>query len=335
MDGRRIPTDDCARMRAATCVALLISFSASAECKKDELNRYLAAAVRLYEALEYERALDQFAKAKDLSCGVDDDAMLGLYEGIVRSDLGEAEKAKSAFKEALLLKPDAELPLKVSPKVKRQVEVLRAEAKKELAPIIARQEEERRKKIAEENAAAQKQRQEDEARRAEESRRVEEARRAADNAKTEEQRRLALEEMRRLDEQRRLDEVRRAEEAARRASEKRVASSDRPEVRELTPAQPVEPEPIQLRRSGVPSKVVIPIVFAGAGLIAGGVGGYFGFTARQGQAAALMRTDNQVEREKLRSAANTSALIADVLFGVAGVAAVGALISLFAVPSEP
>src|SRR6478609_1426313 len=100
-------------MRAAIVFALMFSISASAECKKNELNRYVAAALRLYEALEYERALDQVIKAKDASCGVDDDALLGMYEGAIRSDLGEADKAKAAFKEALLLKSDIELPLKV------------------------------------------------------------------------------------------------------------------------------------------------------------------------------------------------------------------------------
>src|SRR3954470_15370420 len=156
--------------RFSVVIALLSSAPSFAECKKDEFNRYLAAAVRLYEALEYERALDQLAKAKESSCGTDDDALLGMYEGTIRSDLGQGDQAKVAFKEALLLKPDADVPLKVSPKVKKLIESLRAEAKKELAPILAKQEEEKRKKEAEEK------KREDEARRADEAKRVEEQR---------------------------------------------------------------------------------------------------------------------------------------------------------------
>src|SRR5437879_6463465 len=129
-------------------VCILASAASRAECRRAEVDRYAAAAVRLYESLEYERALDSITKGKESSCGSDDDAMLGMYEGIIRSDLGQAEQARAAFKEALLLKPDAEVPLKVSPKVRKQIEAIRATAKKELAPILAKQDEERRRKLA-------------------------------------------------------------------------------------------------------------------------------------------------------------------------------------------
>src|SRR5438874_65581 len=59
-------------MRRFTVVIALIASTASfAECKKDEFNRYLAAAVRLYEALEeaqrYEeqRRLDEQRRAEE------------------------------------------------------------------------------------------------------------------------------------------------------------------------------------------------------------------------------------------------------------------------------
>jgi len=317
-------------MRAAVALALLVSSLSWAECKKDDFNRYLAAAVRLYEGLDYERALEQINKAKANSCGVHDDAVAGLYEGIVRSDLGDADNARAAFKASLLLEPDAEVPLKVSPKVKKVIEALRTEAKKELAPILAKQEEERRKKIAEENERI---RREEEARRQAEARKADELRIAAENAKTEEARQRAL------DDQRRFEEQRRAEEARRAADERaRVAALDAPKQRELTASEPrtgvdeaVIPKVETKKGRGVP---VVSIVFAGAGLIAGGVGAYFGVTARDGQRTALGIADNQVERERRLSAANTNVIIADVLFAVAGVAGIAAIIALFAGPSE-
>jgi hypothetical protein len=65
------------------------------------------------------------------------------------------------------------------------------------------------------------------------------------------------------------------------------------------------------------------------------VGAYFGVTSRNGHAQARAVVDDQVERERLLGLANTNALIADVLFGVVGAAALGAVIALFATPTEP
>jgi tetratricopeptide (TPR) repeat protein len=284
-------------MRGVALVGLsvLLSLSARAECRRAEVDRYAAAAVRLYESLEYERALDSITKAKGVSCGSDDDAMLGMYEGIVRSDLGQAEQARAAFKEALLLKPEAEVPLKVSPKVRKQIEVIRAEAKKELAPILAKQDEERRRKLAEE-------------------------------AKREEQRR---------DDARRADEARRAEDARRQkqqqAENEKPPSSDSPKQHEIVANPPRENPAVdeslksEVKQSrGVP---VPPIVFGAIGAASAGVAIYFGVSSR-GSAQSARDGMWSLDRQKLVDQANSQALIADVLFGVAGAAAVAAVISL-------
>ena len=307
-------------MRAAFALALVTSIAASAECKRDDFNRYIAAAVRLYEGLEYERALDQLTRAKDVSCGVDDDATLRMYEGIVRSDLGEGEKARAAFKEALLLQPDAPIPLKVSPKMRKQIEALRTEAKKELAPILARQEEERRKRIAEDNERELK-------------RREEESRRSAETARSEELRRAAADEARRLEAERRAEEARRAQAQAEADAAKKAG---RPEQRELTatppPPQPGEEaaRPVAVEATAERRVPVAPIVFAALGLVSGGISTYFGVTARQVGDAARLLTDDQVERERLVNRANTNALVANVLFGVTALLGVVALITLLA-----
>src|SRR4051812_14913380 len=99
--------------------------SSVAHAQANPFDTYLNAAVRLYESLDYEAALEQLEKAKKLSRGVDDDAQLYLYEGVFRMDLGQQEQARQAFKTGLLLKPDAALQVKVSPKVRAQIEQLR------------------------------------------------------------------------------------------------------------------------------------------------------------------------------------------------------------------
>jgi tetratricopeptide (TPR) repeat protein len=319
--------------RITVCIALIASTASFAECKKDEFNRYVAAAVRLYEALEYERALEQLGKAKESSCGTDDDAMLGMYEGTIRSDLGQADQAKVAFKEALLLKPDAEVPLKVSPKVKKQIEALRAEAKKELAPILARQEEEKRKREAEEAKKAEEARRAEDAKRAEEQRRADELRRQAETAKTDEARRRALDEAQRLDEQRRLEDLHRAELDAQR-NKSQVTIVDRPEHHDLTatgdhPEDGTSNIKTQLReRRVVP---VMPIVFGILGIAAGGVATWCGLTANDQQNKAIMST-NQPMRNTLLQNGNTYAIAADVLIGVAGLAALVGVIGIIALP---
>lgn len=120
MSGRSV------RALAAATVAGLAA-AASAAAPSDDVQRYLVAAARLYESLEYERALEQLARAKRLSPRADDDVAIALYEGVILMDMGKREEGLAAFRTALLLDPAAKLPVKVSPKVEMDVEVLRLE----------------------------------------------------------------------------------------------------------------------------------------------------------------------------------------------------------------
>ncbi|WNG40439.1 hypothetical protein F0U61_47220 [Archangium violaceum] len=94
---------------------------------------YILAARSLYEDLEYENALEQLSRARPFSTGPADEALLSLYEGCILADLGKQEASSAAFKTALYLQPDAMLPMKVSPKVVRRFESLRAQVKRSLA----------------------------------------------------------------------------------------------------------------------------------------------------------------------------------------------------------
>src|SRR5258708_19080883 len=83
----------------------------------DQAKKYLDAAVRLYNAFEFERALEQLQKARAQSTGAELDVTIGLYEGILQLELGRDEQAAAAFNTALSLDPNASLPARVSPKV--------------------------------------------------------------------------------------------------------------------------------------------------------------------------------------------------------------------------
>ncbi len=132
--------------RMARGILCLVAIAAgSAHAQSRAVQRYLTAAARLYENLEYERALEQLGRAKSLPRELNDDVSIALYEGAILADMGKTEESNAAFKTGLLLKPDAQLPVQVSPKVEREFEKIRAAVEKELAPILAKQEAERKK----------------------------------------------------------------------------------------------------------------------------------------------------------------------------------------------
>lgn len=88
---------------------------------------------RLYEELEYERALAQIASARTLATTTDEDVTLSLYQGVILGDMSRWEESAAAFKTALFLRPEAKLPVKVSPKVEQHFEKVRQQVQQELA----------------------------------------------------------------------------------------------------------------------------------------------------------------------------------------------------------
>jgi tetratricopeptide (TPR) repeat protein len=99
---------------------------------EDEFKRHLTASIRLYESLEYERALQQLQRAKELARNAEQDVIVSLYEGLILADMGQGEQAQAAFKTALLLNPEAKLPVKASPKVASDFEAMRVRVRQEL-----------------------------------------------------------------------------------------------------------------------------------------------------------------------------------------------------------
>jgi len=105
-----------------------------------KFERHLTAAARLYESLEYERALTQIELARKLPHSSDQEVELSLYEGIILAESGKQDSSVAAFKSALLVQPEAALPVKVSPKVQSLFESVREQVKRELASLAPKPE---------------------------------------------------------------------------------------------------------------------------------------------------------------------------------------------------
>jgi hypothetical protein len=105
-----------------------------------KFERHYNAVVRLYEALEFERALTQIELARKQPHTSEQEVELSLYEGIILAESGQQDASSSAFKSALLVQPEAKLPVSVSPKVSTLFESIREDVKRELAALAPKQE---------------------------------------------------------------------------------------------------------------------------------------------------------------------------------------------------
>ncbi|MCC6336568.1 MAG: hypothetical protein IT380_21595 [Myxococcales bacterium] len=138
---------------------VLLSLGAvTAHAQSAEVKKYLNAAITLYENLEYEKALKQLKKARPRAAGPDDEAKIGLLEGVVLADMGKEEEALTAFKTAFSIDLAAKLPVEVSPKVQAVVDKARENVRKMLAPRLEAERLEAEKaeaaRLAEEKAKA-------------------------------------------------------------------------------------------------------------------------------------------------------------------------------------
>jgi tetratricopeptide (TPR) repeat protein len=261
------------RAPRALLLGLLLAGNPLPALAATDVDRYVAAARRLYDNLEYERALDQIQRARRVSRGVEQDVTLGLYEGILLADLGRWKDAREAFFTALLLRPDASLPLRVSPKVEREFEAQRTRARDELARL-------------------------------QESPTVTPSPVKPGSSSPA----VAIAE---------------PPEGSLARDNKLVPSSAPQSPAFLPPVveKPSRPAP------------VLPLALLGAGVVAGGVGTYFGLSSQSQLDEAYAtagREDALATLEQARGRATT----ANVLFGTAGLAAAGALVSWLLLPRE-
>ncbi|WP_253996258.1 hypothetical protein [Myxococcus qinghaiensis] len=104
-----------------------------AQGAEGEVQRQIKEAIRLYEDLEYERALERLKHASRLPHGPDEAVSLSLLRGIIQADMGRWEAARKDFREALQRQLDATLPLHVSPKVSGEFEAQRTKVREATA----------------------------------------------------------------------------------------------------------------------------------------------------------------------------------------------------------
>jgi tetratricopeptide (TPR) repeat protein len=303
-------------MRASCALVLLLSVSAAAE--ETDFQKYYNAALRLHESLEYERALDTLGNARKVAVSLDEQAKVNLAEGVVLADLNRFDEARSAFKAGLLLTPDAPLPMKVAPKVNAEVEALRARVKKELAPLLAKQDAERKQAETERLEAENKKRIAES--KAQEAQRLELEHKSAEaEARAAESARLLAEAEAKLKELERLEAERR--QAVVLAFDRPVADNG------LTPPDQSGLPGVGVTR-GAPSRapMVLTIAFAVASLATAGVGIYFG-TQADAKSQQARDAVYQDDAQKLLDQASSNATTANVLYGTAGGLALGAVIS--------
>ncbi len=236
-----------------------------------DLERYLTAATRLYENLEYELALAQLQRARNVARGVEEDVTVALYEGIILADLNRWEQARASFLMALMLKPDAKLPLRVSPKVEREFEAQRERALRQLAH---------------QRPAPQ------------------------------------------------------PEPTVPPTSTPPAVASDRPEQKparesRLIPEPAPAPAPVAVTGVEAPARGVptLPLVLLGAGVVAAGSGTWFGLASRN-QVESAWNAHFQSDVVSNQREAQRSARTANLLFGTAGLAVAGAVVSWLLTPAD-
>ena len=230
----------------------------SAPKRQDEAARYITSAERLYEDLDYERALEQLTQARRLPRSLEEDVRLALLEGLILADMGRRVDARAAFKAGLLLDPEAPLPVTTAPKVELEFEEVRTQVCKQL----------------------------------------------------------------------------KLKECKRREDPNKVKPPVGPVTSGPTQTPPVNPPPGPEPRPWLPppmrvGNVSVPtpsVGLLGAGVVAGGIGGFFGLRSR-GQLQDARNASYQVDMANHHSGAQSSARTANVLFGAAGVLATGALVT--------
>ncbi|AGC41465.1 hypothetical protein MYSTI_00106 [Myxococcus stipitatus DSM 14675] len=121
------------RSLLAVIVCMLAALPLRAHGAEGDVQREIKEAIRFYEDLEYELALERLKRASSLPQEANEKVSIALLRGIIQADMGRWEAARQDFQAALQHQLDVQLPLSVSPKVSREFEAQRAQAAKLLA----------------------------------------------------------------------------------------------------------------------------------------------------------------------------------------------------------
>jgi hypothetical protein len=134
------PLSSASQLRELVLALFLVIPTSARAADTEEVRNYLISIRNLFEDLEYERALSQIQLAQRLPREVEEEVALALYEGIIQYELNSPEQSTAALKSALLLRPGAELPVQVSPKLEQFFESVRQRVRLQRAPQLTQKE---------------------------------------------------------------------------------------------------------------------------------------------------------------------------------------------------
>src|SRR5690606_30003102 len=102
---------------------------------QEDFERSIDTVRQILERRGYEEALERLGQLKPLVRDADRRSLVALYEGLALSNMGRQaqDRAHAAFRAALLLDPQASLPVKVAPRMERNFEEVRSRILRELA----------------------------------------------------------------------------------------------------------------------------------------------------------------------------------------------------------
>jgi hypothetical protein len=120
------------------CLALVVLPPAVGHAEDDDrIWEVVLQISQLYEKFEYEQAFATIQGARRLPRSVEGEVTLSLYEGILLCEMSLLAPSRAAFREALLMRPGADLPENVAPKVEQLFEAIRQEVTREKTVTLA------------------------------------------------------------------------------------------------------------------------------------------------------------------------------------------------------
>ncbi len=116
---------------------LVLALPFPARAVDASIRNHLVVIHQLLVSTQYERALEQVQVARQERHTTDEDVTLSLYEGILLYELRRKDEAKAALRRGFLLRPQAQLPVPVSPRIQADVDLIRQQVQDELKALPA------------------------------------------------------------------------------------------------------------------------------------------------------------------------------------------------------
>jgi hypothetical protein len=115
-----------------TCFCIAATPNSALATEPLSAQQHLDSAVRRYDELEFERALEELSLARQRKPTLEILAPIALYEGLLKAELRDFDGARGSFLEALKTNPELTLPRRVAPRVR----ALFTKVHEELVPSV-------------------------------------------------------------------------------------------------------------------------------------------------------------------------------------------------------